>query len=154
MFRNFVGKLKKGLAKTRALFLTDVAVLFRLKGKVDREFLDELEKRLYHADVGSAATTEIVGSVRQAFSDKEITGDVEAFVKEKLRAILATNDSGLRFNMAGPTVIMVAGINGAGKTTSIAKLARRLTADGKKVMLAACDTFRAAAVEQLTIWSQ
>ena len=94
-----------------------------------------------------------VDQVRQAFLDKEITGDVEAFVKQELKAILAAGDSGLRYNLNGPTVIMIAGVNGSGKTTSIAKLARRLQEQGKKVMVAACDTFRAAAVEQLTIWS-
>src|SRR5262249_49330016 len=133
---------------------TGVAQLFRLKGRVDRDFLSELEKRLYLADVGTAATSEIVGQLRQAFLDKEITGDVEIFVKEKLKGLLSGADTGLRVNPAGPTVIMVAGVNGSGKTTSIAKLARRCQEQGKRVMVAACDTFRAAAVEQLTIWSE
>jgi fused signal recognition particle receptor len=146
-------KIKQGLAKTRGVF-TGVAQLFRLQGRVDRDFLTELEKRLYLADVGTAATAEIVSEVRQAFLDKEITGDVELFVKEKLKALLSAQETGLRQNPAGPTVIMVAGVNGSGKTTSIAKLARRCQEDGKRVMVAACDTFRAAAVEQLTIWSE
>ena len=93
-------------------------------------------------------------SVRQAFLDKEITGDVEVFVKEQLKEQLLADQAGLHFNPNGPTVVMVGGVNGAGKTTSIAKLAKRLKDDGKKVMVAACDTFRAAAVEQLTIWSE
>jgi fused signal recognition particle receptor len=131
-----------------------VAQLFRLKGRVDRDFLQELEKRLYLADVGSAATTAVVDRVRQAFLDKEITGDVEAFVKQQLKGMLASADIGLRWSPTGPTVIMIAGVNGSGKTTSIAKLAYRCQEDGKKVLVAACDTFRAAAVEQLTIWSQ
>jgi fused signal recognition particle receptor len=152
-FRDFLGKIKQGLAKTRGVF-TNVAALFRLKGRVDRHFLDELEKRLYLADVGTAATAEIVERVRQAFLDKEITGDLEVFVKEQLRGLLSGSETGLRLNPAGPTVVMVAGINGSGKTTSIAKLARNCQEDGKRVMVAACDTFRAAAVEQLTIWSQ
>src|SRR5437870_8322703 len=151
-FRDFLGKLKQGLAKTRSVF-TGVAQLFRLKGRVNKEFLTELEKRLYLADVGSTATAEIVERVRQAFLDKEITGDVEAFVKQQLRDMLSA-DAALRINLSGPTVIMVSGVNGSGKTTSIAKLAYRFQEDGKKVMVAACDTFRAAAVEQLTIWSQ
>ena len=148
-----VSKIKQGLAKTRGVF-TGVAQLFRLKGRVDRDFLAELEKRLYLADVGTAATSEIVSQVRQAFLDKEITGDVEIFVKEKLKGILGTEQTGLRLNPAGPTVIMVAGVNGSGKTTSIAKLARYCQGQGKRVLVAACDTFRAAAVEQLTIWSE
>ncbi|MFL5240617.1 MAG: signal recognition particle-docking protein FtsY [Gemmataceae bacterium] len=152
-FREFFNKIKRGLAKTRGVF-SGVATLFRLKGRVDRDFLKELEKRLYLADVGSVATADIVERVRQAFLDKEITGDVEAFVKEQLKALVSSENNHLHVNMAGPTVIMISGVNGAGKTTSIAKLAYRLMQDGKKVMVAACDTFRAAAVEQLTIWSQ
>lgn len=153
VFRAIFDKIKKGLAKTRGVF-SGVAGLFRLKGRVDQNFLGELEKRLYLADVGTSATTEIVERVRQAFLDKEITGDVEAFVKEQLRGMLTTEEIAIRFQIGRPTVVMVAGVNGSGKTTSIAKLANRLQQDGKRVMVAACDTFRAAAVEQLTIWSQ
>jgi fused signal recognition particle receptor len=153
VFRAFFEKIKQGLAKTRGVF-KGVASLFRLRGRVDQDFLKELEKDLYEADAGNAATTEIVQRVRQAFLDKEITGDVEAFVKRQLRELVTSDDQALRFSTSGPTVIMVAGVNGSGKTTSIAKLANRLKQDGKKVMVAACDTFRAAAVEQLTIWSQ
>src|SRR5206468_6202556 len=100
------------------------------------------------------ATSEISERVRQAFLDKEISGDVEAFVKKQLRELLTAPQEGLHYNPDGPTVVMIAGINGSGKTTSIAKLARRCQEEGKKVMVAACDTCRAAAVEQLTIWSQ
>jgi fused signal recognition particle receptor len=150
VFRALFSKIKQGLAKTRGVF-TGIAQLFRLKGRVDKDFLTELEKRLYLADVG---TTEIIERVRQAFLDKEITGDVEVFVKQQLKELLSAGDTDLRYNLAGPTVVMIAGVNGSGKTTSIAKLASRLQQDGKKVIVAACDTFRAAAVEQLTIWSQ
>jgi fused signal recognition particle receptor len=153
VFRALFGKIKQGLAKTRGVF-SGVASLFRLRGRVDQDFLKKLEERLYLADVGTAATSEIVADVRQSFLDKEITGDVEAFVKQKLREHLTAEGTALRFAASGPTVIMVAGVNGSGKTTSIAKLARKLQADGKKVMVAACDTFRAAAVKQLDIWSQ
>jgi fused signal recognition particle receptor len=152
-FRDFFGKIKRGLAKTRGLF-SGVTSLFRLRGRVDRNFLDQLEERLYLADVGTAATTEIVERVRQAFLDKEITGDVELFVKQQLKDMLSVPEEGLHYAPSGPTVVMVAGVNGSGKTTSIAKLAKRCKDDGKKVVVAACDTFRAAAVEQLTIWSQ
>ncbi len=152
-FAGLFSKIKQGLAKTRGVF-TGVAQLFRLKGRVDRDFLTELEKRLYLADVGTAATAEIVTQVRQSFLDREITGDVERFVKDKLKALVTSGETQLRFNPAGPTVIMVAGVNGSGKTTSIAKLARRCQEEGKRVMVAACDTFRAAAVDQLTIWSE
>src|ERR1700730_14662656 len=145
-------KIKTGLAKTRGLF-SGVAELFRFKGRVDQKFLQELEKRLYLADVGTVATTEIVAEVRQAFQDKEITGDVKTFVMNKLKALLSAPSEGIRF-VSGPTVVMVAGVNGSGKTTSIAKLVKWCQDQNKKVMVAACDTFRAAAVEQLTIWTE
>src|SRR5436190_4884323 len=153
VFRALFEKIKQGLAKTRSVF-SGVASLFRLRGRVDKDFLTELEKRLYLADVGTVATTEIVGRVRQAFLDKEITGDVEAFVKQQLKELITAGGESVRYNPNGPTVIMIAGVNGSGKTTSIAKMARKLQDDDKKVIVAACDTFRAAAVEQLTIWSQ
>ena len=152
MFRNIFSKIKTGLAKTRGLF-GGVAELFRWRGRVDQKFLDELEKRLYLADVGTHATTQILTRVRQAFLDKEITGDVAAFVKSELKSLLMDASPGLNYVTGGPTVVMVAGVNGAGKTTSIAKLIKLCQGQGKKVIVAACDTFRAAAVEQLTIWS-
>jgi fused signal recognition particle receptor len=153
VFRAIWGKIKQGLAKTRTLF-GGLAALFRLHGRVDKAFLSELEKTLYLADVGSTATTQIVNRVREAYQDKEITGDVEEFVKNQLKELLNSPQQGIRYAVSGPTVVMVAGVNGSGKTTSIAKLAKRCKDDGKKVMVAACDTFRAAAVEQLTIWSE
>lgn len=152
-FRDFFDRVKQGLSRTRAVF-ANVASLFGLKGRVDKAFLTQLEERLYLADLGTTATTEIVERVRQAFLDKEISGDVELFVKQQLVDMLKTDHLDLRTSTEGPTVVMVAGVNGSGKTTSIAKLANRLKQDGKKVIVAACDTFRAAAVEQLTIWSQ
>jgi fused signal recognition particle receptor len=144
--------IKAGLAKTRGVF-SGALDLLRGKGKVDQAFLDELEKRLYLADVGTQATHLIVDRVRQAFRDKEITGEVEEFVKKQLRELLADASPGINYQPTGPTVVMIAGVNGSGKTTSIAKLAEQLQSEGKKVLLAACDTFRAAAVEQLTVWA-
>ena len=150
MFRALYDKIKQGLGKTRDLF-SGLATLLRLRGKVDKDFLAELEKSLYLADVGTATTTQIVDRVRQAFLDKEVNGDVEVFVKQMLCEQLTTG-ADINYRPVGPTVILVAGVNGAGKTTSIAKLANRFKNDGKKVLVAAGDTFRAAAVEQLTIW--
>lgn len=153
MFRAIFDKIKKGLAKTRSLF-GDIASLFLMRGRVDQKFLGELEKRLYSADVGTHATEQIVGRVKQAFLDKEISGDVQEFVKTELKSLLSDASPGLRYAAQGPTVIMIAGVNGSGKTTSIAKLIKYCQDEKKKVIVAACDTFRAAAVEQLTIWSQ
>src|SRR5581483_2911499 len=153
VFRAIFNKIKQGLAKTRSVF-GGVLELFSWKARVDQKFLDELEKRLYLADVGTQATQDIITKVRQSFLDKEITGDVAAFVKQQLKNLLTAPEDGIRFSSQGPTVVMIAGVNGSGKTTSIAKLAKLCMDDGKKVMVAACDTFRAAAVEQLTIWSE
>lgn len=146
-------KLKAGLARTRDMF-AGVAGLFRLKGKVDENFLKELEKRLLSADMGAAVTRDIVTQVRQAFQDREITGDVETFVRNHLRSLLGDDDRSFHLASSGPTVVLIAGVNGSGKTTSIAKLANRFHKEGKKVLVAACDTFRAAAVEQLALWAQ
>jgi fused signal recognition particle receptor len=151
--RRFFQKLKQGLARTRGVF-TGIAQLFGLRGKVDQNFLDKLESQLYLADVGTAATTEIVQSVRQSFLDKEIGEDVQTFVKAKLRDLLSGPSTGLTYQAGMPTVVMVAGVNGSGKTTSIGKLMKMCQGEGKKVLVAACDTFRAAAAEQLTIWAQ
>jgi fused signal recognition particle receptor len=153
MFRAIFEKIKQGLSKTRQLF-SGIAQLFRLKGRVDKHFLTQLEEKLYLADVGPTATQQIVERVRQAFLDKEISGDVETFVKNELKTILCESDNSIKIAETGPTVVMVAGVNGSGKTTTIAKLAKHFHDAGKKVMVAACDTFRAAATEQLTMWSQ
>ena len=153
VFRAIISKIKQGLAKTRSLF-SSIAELFSFKGRVDQAFLDELEKRLYLADVGTFATQEILLRVRQSFLDKEVTGEMVTFVKDQLKSLLTEPSQGITYAASGPTVVMVAGVNGAGKTTSIAKLAKYCQNDGKKVIVAACDTFRAAAVEQLTIWSE
>ena len=93
VFRAIFDKIKQGLAKTRGVF-SGIASLFRLRGRVDRDFLGELEKRLYLADVGTGATGEIVQRVRQAFLDKEVTGDVEAFVKQQLKELVTPEGPG------------------------------------------------------------
>src|ERR1700756_3663810 len=97
VFGGLFSKIKQGLSKTRGVF-TGVAQLFRLKGRVDRDFLSELEKRLYLADVGTAATSEISERVKQAFLDKEVSGDVEAYVKQQLKELLSEGGQGIRFS--------------------------------------------------------
>jgi fused signal recognition particle receptor len=145
-------KLRDGLAKTRQVF-SGIARLFRLGDRVDEESLERLEATLIQADVGVHAATEIVHGVRQAYLNKEVTEDFLAFVKAQLKQLM-TAPAELRRAAKGPTVLLVAGINGSGKTTSIAKLAYRLKREGNSVLLAASDTFRAAAVNQLSIWSE
>ncbi|MFO0851587.1 MAG: signal recognition particle-docking protein FtsY [Gemmataceae bacterium] len=151
MLGRLFGKIKQGLAKTRDVF-GGVLDLFTGNRRVDQAFLDLLEQQLLQADVGVKATHEIVERVRQGFKDREVGEDVKQFVRQQLRDMLADPQGGIRYVPSGPTVVMIAGVNGSGKTTSIAKLANRLKQDGKKVLVAACDTFRAAAVEQLTVW--
>ena len=143
-------RFKTGLARTARVF--DVRSWFGRK--VDQSFLDELESRLIQADVGVKSTARIIDRVREAFADKTADEDLLAFVKDELKALLADPRPGtLATAPAKPTVILVAGVNGSGKTTSIAKLAQRLIDDGRTVLLAACDTFRAAAADQLSVWA-
>lgn len=153
MFRALYERLKTGLARTRDLF-SGIAGLFTGKGRVDRNFLAEMEKRLLLADVGATATREIVKKVEVAFLDKEIGADLSGFVRGLLLEMLTGEGLELGKAASGPTVILVAGVNGSGKTTSIAKLANRYRKEGKTVVVGACDTFRAAAVEQLSTWAQ
>src|SRR3954462_1812855 len=107
----FKNLFKAALAKTRGLF-SGIADLFRLRGKVDQKFLDELEKRLYLADVGTYATQEIVSRVRTAYHDKEVSGEMVAFVKNELEQMLTAPSQGITFAPSGPTVVMIAGVNG------------------------------------------
>jgi len=149
--KGILERFKKGLAKTAQLF--NVRSWFGRK--VDQAFLDELEGRLIQADVGVAATAKIIDSVREAFADKTADENLVAFVKEQLKELLRdATPGGLTVAAKKPSVYLVAGINGSGKTTSIAKLAQRLRDEGRSVVLAACDTFRAAAADQLSIWAE
>jgi fused signal recognition particle receptor len=118
--------------------------------------LEQIEAQLIQADVGVATATNLTAALREAWSRGEISEgeDVLPFLKQQLVSKWPEADRRLHLVEDGPTVVLVAGINGAGKTTSIAKIAKSLRDDGRSVMLAACDTFRAAAVEQLEIWSQ
>lgn len=148
-------KLKEGLRKTTRLLNTDIRDLFKSQGRlIDDAFLDELYVTLIKTDMGVVAAGQVIEEVRTDFRGRVVEmADILAVVKKKLKGILAGPSEPIRFAAQGPTVIMVAGVNGAGKTTSIAKLTHLFTSQGKKVVLGAADTFRAAAVEQLTIWA-
>jgi fused signal recognition particle receptor len=143
-------RFKKGLAKTAQLF--NIRSWFGRK--VDQAFLDDLEKRLIQADVGVAATGKLIDRVREAFADKTADENLLNFVKIELKGLLVDPRPGTLV-VAGrpPSVYLIAGVNGSGKTTSIAKLAQHLRDQGKTILLAACDTFRAAAADQLSIWA-
>ncbi|HEX3727627.1 MAG TPA: signal recognition particle-docking protein FtsY [Pirellulales bacterium] len=151
----FFDKFKQGLEKTKQLLRTDVRDLFKSQGRlVDDAFLEELRAVVIKDDLGVAAADSIVQRVGTQFRARIVQmDDVLVSIKAELKALLAEEEQPIRFAAEGPTVIMVAGVNGAGKTTSIAKLTRLLMSQNKKVVLGAADTFRAAAVEQLTVWA-
>jgi fused signal recognition particle receptor len=149
--KNLLTRFRQGLARTAQLF--DVRSWFGRK--VDQSFLDDLESRLIRADVGVAATQAIVDRVREAFADRTADEDLVSFVKQELKALLQDPRQGeLSRSSTPPTVLLIAGINGSGKTTSIAKLAQHLKTEGHSILLGACDTFRAAAADQLAIWAE
>lgn len=151
----FFERLKDGLQKTRKNFTERIEVLVGMSAEIDDDFLDELEMILLSADVGAKTTEKLIDAVRQAARKKEINGteDVVPFLKKYLVDMLT--DEGQRTRLSGsPTVILVVGVNGVGKTTTIGKLANYFHLFNHKVMIAAADTFRAAAAEQLEIWGQ
>ncbi|MBN2023495.1 MAG: signal recognition particle-docking protein FtsY [Pirellulales bacterium] len=149
-------KFKQGLKKTTNLLKTDIRDLFKSDGQlVDEAFLDGLFATLIKTDMGVQAARDTIGEVRATYRGRVVRmEDVVGTIKVKLKALLAQPAEPLAFAPSGPTVIMVCGVNGCGKTTSIAKLGQMLLGQGKTVVLGAADTFRAAAVEQLTIWAQ
>ena len=149
-------KFKQGLKKTTNLLKTDIRDIFKSEGRlVDDDFLDELFATLIKTDMGVQAGDETVDEVRTAYRGRVAEmSDVLETVKNKLKELMAQPAAPIDFAKSGPTVIMVAGVNGCGKTTSIAKLTKMFSDEGKKVVLGAADTFRAAAVEQLTIWAK
>jgi len=154
LFRKAIEKIAAGLARTRKRFVESLRAILTGR-KLDGELLDDLEGMLLQADLGVASVTKIRQDIEQAFEEKRIeTGDdVIPMLKDELKKYWPECDRAIHFAPQKPTVIMVAGINGCGKTTSVAKLAYRFKQEGKKVCLAAADTFRAAAVEQLSIWA-
>ena len=154
IIRRTLEKLRTGLSKTRQKFTSSFRSLLTIGRKIDEDLLDDLEGALIGADVGIKSTLRIIEDLRQAYSEKRIEGceQILDFLKMEMKSYWPQTDRSLGFAATGPTVILVAGVNGTGKTTSVAKLAWLLSQSGKKVILAAADTFRAAAVEQLTIW--
>ncbi len=149
-------KLKDGLRKTAQLLRTDIRDLFKREGElVDDQFLERLFEMLVRTDMGVQAARGIVQEVEKKYRSRVVQlGEVLAEIKAQLKDLLRQPEVPLNLAAEGPTVIMVCGVNGCGKTTSIAKLAHMFRKEGKKVILGAADTFRAAATEQLTAWAQ
>lgn len=150
----FFDKLKSGLGKTRDSLSNKVNSVFSNFRKVDEELLEELEEILIMSDIGVETSTEIISKLRDRIKLEKISDEegVKTALKEEMQAILNKVPNGLELKTT-PVVILVVGVNGVGKTTSIGKIANNLKKQGKKVVVAAADTFRAAAVEQLEIWA-
>ena len=149
-------RFKKGLTRTREKLATGMRSVLRIGQRIDEETLQRLENVMLAADFGPTTTAKLIEVVRSGWKSGEIAQEqqVAEYLRRHVVSLWSEADCSIRFAASGPTVILVTGINGSGKTTSVAKLGHYFTQSGKRVILGACDTFRAAAVEQLTIWSQ
>ena len=151
----FFDKLKQGLTKTKESINDKINNVFSNFRKVDEELLEELEEALVMSDIGMETSVKIINNLRERVKKEKIedSEQVKEVLREEIEKILEEPDNSLKLETK-PSVILVIGVNGVGKTTSIGKMAARLARDGKKVVVAAADTFRAAAVEQLEVWAK
>ena len=151
----FFDKLKQGLTKTKESINEKINDVFSNFRKVDEDFLEELEEVLIMSDIGIETSTKIIQNLRERIKKEKLEDEeqVKEALREEIQKILDISDNTLKLETK-PSVILVIGVNGVGKTTSIGKIAAKLSRDGKKVVIAAADTFRAAAVEQLEIWAK
>ncbi|MDN5248640.1 signal recognition particle-docking protein FtsY [Bartonella sp. TP] len=155
IFNNWTNKLKGGLKSSATALSTNITGIFKNK-KLDETTLEEFEEILLSADFGMSATQKILAKITEGRYDKSISAqEVRTILRDEIAAIVAPCAKNFEPNTtAGPHVILFVGVNGSGKTTTIGKLAAKFKTQGKKIMLAAGDTFRAAAIEQLTIWAK
>lgn len=151
---NFFNKLKQGLTKTKTSFEEKMNDVFSNFRKVDEELLEDLEEALIMSDVGVETSTKIISELRNRIKKENIKDEegVKQALREEIKKIFDSVENNLKLETT-PSVILVVGVNGVGKTTSIGKIANYLKKNGKKIVVAAADTFRAAAVEQLEIWA-
>ncbi|MFO0838735.1 MAG: signal recognition particle-docking protein FtsY [Phycisphaerae bacterium] len=147
---------KRGLRKTREKLASGLRRVLSMGRRIDESLLDELSDAMLAGDMGPSAVQALTEEVRAAWKGGSVreAQEILPFLKQRIASTWSPASRALRWASGGPTVVFVVGINGSGKTTSVAKLANHLRKQGKTVMLAACDTFRAAAIEQLTIWAQ
>lgn len=157
LFKSVISKVKQGLSRTREVMVSGIRTIL-LGRRLDEALIEELQVRLLQSDVGVKTTERLITGIRADFKAGKLTKgeDVLEYLKRELKALWPAQDRALRQAPEGvkPTVILVTGVNGVGKTTSIAKVCGSLRADGKTVLLGACDTFRAGAVRQLEIWAE
>ena len=148
----FFDKLKSGLAKTKNSFFGQISDVVKSFRRVDEDLLEELEELMICADMGAETTEEVIDELRDRIKENKLTeaDDVQTVLKEILRGHIGDGEE-LKLTTT-PSVILVIGVNGVGKTTSIGKISARLKTEGKKVIVAAADTFRAAAIDQLAVW--
>ena len=151
----FFSRLKKGLSKTKNDFINQVTTLFSSSGKINEDLFEQLEEILIQADVGVATTIKLIEELNERVKQDKISeaAELSSVFKEELSRLLQDEATGLDIK-PGLNILMVVGVNGAGKTTTIAKIAQRYKSQGKQVLLAAGDTFRAAAIDQLKVWGE
>ncbi|HYG35811.1 MAG TPA: signal recognition particle receptor subunit alpha, partial [Clostridia bacterium] len=148
-------KFKAGLQKTHNRLTHEIKRIVTRSPKLEAEDIEELEAALISADLGMEMTTQIVEAVKKAYESQGSTGlDVFNVAEREVESSLSSQQTELRRSPDGPTVISIVGVNGTGKTTTAAKLARYVQTQGHTALLAACDTFRAAAIEQIKLWGQ
>jgi len=153
--RGFFGRIVHGLLKTRDSLVKRVRKAIRLKARLDEDLLEEIEEILIQSDVGVETATKIIEDLRLEVSGSDSPDAIMAHLKKSIMAILAKEERAFAVDPAHrPYVVLVVGVNGTGKTTTIAKIAQKLAAEGRKVMMVAGDTFRGAAIEQLSIWGE
>ena len=146
-------KFKAGLQKTHSKLTHEIKRIITRSPKLEPQMLEDLEAALISADLGMAMTTQILEGVKRAYETQGTDGlDIFAVARREVQSSLSAGESGLRHAPAGPTVVSLVGVNGTGKTTTAAKLAHLVNSRGETAILAACDTFRAAAIEQIKIW--
>ncbi len=151
----FFEKIKQGLQKTRQSVISQVDGLLKAMGKIDEELFEELEELLIMADVGAAASSEIVETLRERVKERKVTDPaaIKGLLREIVTEMLDDGQNGLKLTTR-PSVILMVGVNGVGKTTTIAKLAASYKKEGRRIILAAADTFRAGAIDQLKVWAE
>ena len=152
---NAFQKLKDSLSRTKDNILGKISQVV-LRRRIDDDLLEEIEEILIEADVGMPATMRLIESVKKRARERKLSegSEVVALLKEEIAAILSQSQASGSATSSGPVVWLIVGVNGVGKTTTIGKLATLFAAEGKKTMIAACDTFRAAAIEQVAIWAK